>query len=50
MNKLMETPNELFAKFKKVTFGPLFSFFKSDRGNKCMKKVGPFIVVMYYLL
>lgn len=48
--KFMETPNELFAKFKKAVFGPFFDFFKSDRGNKCMKKIGPIIVFLYYLL
>jgi hypothetical protein len=50
MEKIMEYPNEIFARFKKAVFVPIFGFFRTERGNKCMKKMGPFIVFLYYFL
>lgn len=39
-----------FVEFKKLVLPPIWAFFKSERGNNCMKKFGPCIVVYFYLL
>eukprot|EP00347_Sterkiella_histriomuscorum_P009112 403342475 len=45
----MNTLNQQFGNLKKAILGPLYAFFKSDRGNKCLAKAGPIIVVLFYL-
>ena len=44
----MKLANDLFAKFKASTFGPIFKFFKSERGNRFIKNSGPYIVIFFY--
>jgi hypothetical protein len=43
-------PAVLFEEFKKLVLPPIWAFFKSDKGNKCMKKIGPGIVCFFYFL
>ena len=45
----MDSINAKFAAFKRLTLGPLYSFFKSDRGNSCMRQSGRYIVIAFYL-
>ena len=45
----MEKFEEMFGNAKKAVMVPVYSFFKSERGNTCMRKAGPIIVVFFYL-